>query len=124
MEFHEAAKRRSTSRAERLISCECCGYPLSQRHHLLPVAEYEENELTLHLCANCHEKYHLIYGAYIEERQGCRELLGLLYLKTGVNTPDPHFDWLRDKAHEAKELQREWDKEAMRIARERLEGGR
>lgn len=53
-------RRRRSTRKERLTPCAACRYPLSQRHHLLEVAHYGENSLTLRLCANCHELYHLI----------------------------------------------------------------
>jgi hypothetical protein len=53
-------KRRRTKLWERLTPCDCCGYPISQRHHLITVAEYYgENNYTRQLCANCHELYHI-----------------------------------------------------------------
>lgn len=56
-------KRKYVNKRDRLIPCSCCGYPISQRHHLLQVHEYGENNHTKQLCANCHELYHLIYSA-------------------------------------------------------------
>lgn len=53
-------KRRRAKLWERLSPCNCCGYPISQRHHLITVAEYRgENNYTRQLCANCHELYHI-----------------------------------------------------------------
>ena len=53
-------KRRKTKLWERLTPCNCCGYPISQRHHLLTIAEYgRESNYTRLLCANCHELYHI-----------------------------------------------------------------
>jgi hypothetical protein len=60
-----SAKRRSVKKKERLSDCECCGYPLSHRHHLFPVCKYGENEETIQLCANCHELWHILYSAHV-----------------------------------------------------------
>lgn len=57
-------RRRQSSRYERLTPCWCCEWPISERHHLLEVARYGENNHTVQLCANCHELYHIIYAAY------------------------------------------------------------
>lgn len=59
-------KRRSTRLDERLTPCQACGYVLSQRHHLLPVARYKENEHTAYLCANCHEAYHALERGWLD----------------------------------------------------------
>ncbi len=53
-------ERRQTKVNERLVSCQCCGYPISQRHHLLEVSRFGENEYSYQLCPNCHELYHII----------------------------------------------------------------
>ena len=58
------AKRRRPTRVQRLTPCECCGYPVSQRHHLLEVADYGENDVTTQLCACCHELYHLFMSCF------------------------------------------------------------
>lgn len=52
--------RRSPTLKERQKPCRCCGYSISQRHHLLNHSTYQENNFTWHLCAGCHEVYHLI----------------------------------------------------------------
>lgn len=54
-------RRDKTPLAERLLPCQCCNYPLSQRHHLLEVSQYGENRARVQLCANCHEFYHIAY---------------------------------------------------------------
>lgn len=60
-----AKKRRRCARLpERLRNCECCNYPISQRHHLLDVALFGENQYTRQLCANCHELYHIIFRCF------------------------------------------------------------
>lgn len=56
-------RRRRTTEDERLTPCACCGYPLAQRHHALPVATFGDNEVSTPLCANCHELVHLIEEA-------------------------------------------------------------
>lgn len=59
-------KRRETQLKERVIPCQCCGYVISQRHHLLPVARYGENDVTVNLCANCHEAYHIFENGFLD----------------------------------------------------------
>jgi hypothetical protein len=56
-------RRRQARISERLTACECCKYPISQRHHLLEVANFGDNKYTRQLCANCHELYHILEGA-------------------------------------------------------------
>lgn len=54
-------KRRSKTRLERRLNrCVICDYPISQFHHLVPVAEWGDNSCGITLCANCHEAYHII----------------------------------------------------------------
>ena len=60
MEFHD---RKSATLHQRKIPCQVCAHPISQRHHLLPVAEFGENKVTAQLCANCHELFHLAYSS-------------------------------------------------------------
>jgi hypothetical protein len=50
--------RREANRS-RLRPCECCKYPISQVHHVLPFSEYGENPYRINVCANCHEAIHL-----------------------------------------------------------------
>lgn len=59
----EPGQRRRTTLSERLDPCSCCGYPLSQRHHGLPVAIYGESDPGTALCANCHELVHIVEQA-------------------------------------------------------------
>lgn len=58
--FVSMNKRRKITKKERLSPCTVCGYGISQRHHLLEVSFWEENNATVQLCANCHELYHLM----------------------------------------------------------------
>jgi hypothetical protein len=51
-------KKNRDSRLKSNQSCECCGFPISERHHLLPFSSFGENALTLSLCPNCHSIYH------------------------------------------------------------------
>ncbi len=53
-------RRHKSTLKQRMTPCECCGYPISQRHHLFEIAHYGESDFTRQLCANCHELYHLI----------------------------------------------------------------
>ena len=57
-------RRKKATRRERITPCEWCEHPLSQRHHLLPVSIYgDEQKYILRLCANCHELYHIVEKA-------------------------------------------------------------
>lgn len=56
----EKPKRKRTTLKQRLTPCECCGYPISQRHHLLPHTFWGETNHTRQFCPNCHELYHII----------------------------------------------------------------
>ena len=53
-------QRRKTKLSERLMPCQCCGYPISQRHHLFNVAAFGEHTYVRYLCANYHELFHII----------------------------------------------------------------
>lgn len=53
-------QRRSPTLSERLTPCECCGHPLSHRHHQLPIEYYHDRDEVAYLCANCHEIFHLM----------------------------------------------------------------
>ncbi len=66
--------RRTSTLKERKTPCQCCGFPLSHRHHVLPVRVYGETEWTLQLCPNCHTLYHLIESAWRGNRES-QELL-------------------------------------------------
>jgi len=61
--------RRRTTLQQRLTPCECCGYPISECHHLFEVAFFGENDYTAQLCANCHELYHLIESVVSTSRE-------------------------------------------------------
>lgn len=67
--------RKRTTIEDRARPCQFCGYPLSQRHHSAPFANYGENPLTLHLCANCHELYHLVLTAQRSPKKQAAALL-------------------------------------------------
>ncbi len=65
-EYRRLKKRRRPTVKERKTPCSACGYPSSHRHHLWDVATHGENQVTLQLCANCHELHHLIYNALVK----------------------------------------------------------
>jgi hypothetical protein len=90
-------KRRQAKLYERTEPCECCQYPITQRHHLFGVAEFGEGYRTVQLCANCHELYHVI------ERDTQRASQVILYnfiRKCGKD--DPRLNYLRALVKEAK----------------------
>lgn len=63
-------RRKHPTIADRRKPCEWCNHPLSQRHHLLPFKTYGENHMILHLCANCHEIYHVMESWYHNSVRG------------------------------------------------------
>lgn len=68
-------RRKEVSLGERITPCEFCGYPLSQRHHALPISLCGENGCTLQLCANCHEIYHIVERVYLYKSERSQKLL-------------------------------------------------
>jgi hypothetical protein len=68
LDFYQAHKyrrmmrRRRATDLERMTPCSACGYPASHRHHLWDIATHGENQVTVQLCANCHELHHLMYN--------------------------------------------------------------
>ena len=54
------APRKTASIDERTTPCQICAYPLSERHHPLSIKDYGETGEVYHLCAICHELYHLV----------------------------------------------------------------
>jgi ribosomal protein L37E len=64
-EYRLSRRRRRQTLEERTQSCRACGYPASQRHHLWALNRHGENEVTLPLCANCHELLHGMYHALL-----------------------------------------------------------
>lgn len=115
-EFAATRKRRRATRKERLTPCAACDYPLSQRHHLLDVAYHGENDLTIQLCANCHDLYHLIESAYIGKSRYAQRLLGKFLLRYGHGKDNVQF--LMNKINEAEEIKRAMTIEACRIVEE------
>lgn len=63
-------KRRSTTLAERLTPCECCGHPITERHHFMPFKRHGDGGVTAQLCANCHDAYHIFDRAHAELKAG------------------------------------------------------
>jgi len=94
------AKRRKATINERLTICECCGWPISTRAHLLPVSEFGENEYTMLLCRNCHDLYDLMgavldFGEWSTTTQ-TGELVNAVREELGET--DPVYAFLDDKA--------------------------
>lgn len=70
--YRQRRKRRRATVKERLTPCSACGYPVSHRHHLWTVEAHGENAVTIQLCANCHELYHLLYNALVHDSEYSR----------------------------------------------------
>lgn len=83
---------------ERRISCRYCNYPISQRHHMLPVSVYGETANILNLCANCHEAFHIFAHAYediLAGREGTRNITLMLKLR---------WHWQSNNAYQTERL--------------------
>jgi len=81
LDFYRLQQRRLLKRRrrpllnERTAPCAACGYPASHRHHLWDIATHGENEVTIQLCANCHELHHLMYNALVKESAYSRSIV-------------------------------------------------
>jgi ribosomal protein L37E len=73
--YQREHKRRRPTYRERLQACSACGYPSSHRHHLWELAMHGENQVTIQLCANCHELQHLMYNALVKDSEHSRKLV-------------------------------------------------
>lgn len=68
-------QRRRPTYQERKTACSACGYPSSHRHHLWDFATHGENNVTIQLCANCHELHHLTYNALVKNSEYSKEIV-------------------------------------------------
>jgi hypothetical protein len=91
-------KRQRPKLYERTRACECCKYPITQRHHLFAVAEFGESYITVQLCANCHELYHLL-----ETESSRRSYTILWYFTRRCGEDDSRLVYLRGLIAETKE---------------------
>lgn len=73
--YRQRKKRRRPTITERVTPCSACGFPTSHRHHLWEIASHGENEVTIQLCANCHELQHLMYNALVRESDYSQKLV-------------------------------------------------
>lgn len=73
-EYRSIKQRRRPTYQERSTSCSACGYPSSHRHHLWDLAAHGENKVTIQLCANCHELFHLMYNALVKRAEYSRKI--------------------------------------------------
>lgn len=87
-------KRNRPRLKDRLRPCEWCGHPLTQRHHQLPFEEYGEMSEVLHLCANCHEIYHVYWG-WRKHRQK-RAFFAMHHLERRLGYDDPRLAKARE----------------------------
>lgn len=105
------SRRRAVRDSEKLTPCECCHYPISQRHHLLNYAYHGENEHTMQLCANCHELYHLLYNKYVAGSKTIK--LGKVINALGIN--DKRIMFLFETVMKVKEFEIQMSKQALEI---------
>lgn len=74
-EYRQKKQRRRPRPTERMQPCAACGHPSSHRHHLWNLADHGENEITIQLCANCHEINHLMYNALVKDSEYSRSIV-------------------------------------------------
>jgi hypothetical protein len=73
--YRKMMRRRRATDQERMTPCSACGYPSSHRHHLWDIATHGENQVTVQLCANCHELHHLMYNTLARGSDYSRKLV-------------------------------------------------
>src|SRR5262245_27994143 len=117
----EGTRRRSPKLGERITPCQCCGYPISQRHHLLGYAQFGESGHTRQLCANCHELFHIIDQVVREnskdrlpDTRSARLIRAVLH---AWGKDDPRIVYLCELINLTQhDRQREWDHRLMMFA--------
>jgi hypothetical protein len=73
--YRKMMRRRRATQQERMSPCSACGYPVSHRHHLWDIAIHGENQVTVQLCANCHELHHLVYNSLARDSAYSQKLV-------------------------------------------------
>lgn len=103
--------RRKTTIYERLKPCECCGHPISQRHHLIPYRWVGEQSPTVQLCPNCHELFHIMSQWFRDLWTDQVGVSGYLLYRFDVEWgghADPRYHYIYELAAKARELEGEW----------------
>lgn len=107
---NERPKRKRVSTAHRCTPCQWCNFPLSQKHHFLPVHIYGENDVTVQICANCHDIYHVVDRAVHKQTKNNMMRLGVLIERFGKEDfrIKTSFRWViyLDKLEKEKGLER------------------
>lgn len=127
-------QRRRTRMDERITPCDCCGYPLSHRHHLLDFAGFGETPYTKQLCANCHDLYHIceravndIYLAGPNKKAKTRSVICLNHFvychPDGQSRLDYMLDLIRLVNKAKQEIKQEHDKQSANALKWFLEMG-
>ena len=95
--YQRSKQRRRPTLDERLTACSACGYPASHRHHLWDMAKHGENDVTVQLCANCHELHHLMYNTLVRDSAYSRKLvMHILYsARVSPSAAQLIMDWCR-----------------------------
>ncbi len=97
VKYRKLMRRRRPTDRERLTPCSACGYPASHRHHLWDIATHGENQVTVQLCANCHELHHLMYNT-LARGSAYSQKLALHIIFSGALNGDAIqriYGWLR-----------------------------
>lgn len=99
--LHFENARRSATLTERLIPCELCEYPISQRCHLLDVAAWGDNEFTRSYCVRCHEMFDLILKTIEADKVTRADILIKNF--EGERLASEYKDWYHAIKNEAKD---------------------
>jgi hypothetical protein len=86
-------RRKPNSIHTRMYPCICCAHPISQRHHLLPFADYGENDYTVQICANCHEIFHLLDN-FANQTTRPQSVSNALKIKNGETNTQRMFQYI------------------------------
>ena len=54
---------------------------MTQQHHILPVEYFGDNGAIVPLCPNCHQLYHILYDAFILNREKAQDKWALMYAR-------------------------------------------
>jgi len=95
-------RRRKTKLSERLKPCECCGYPVTERHHATPIATHGENIDYAYLCANCHVAAHVFERAIVDlnaNKNGTPNVSLMATIRDYWGEDSHQFRYLCDIAH-------------------------
>ena len=100
-------KRKRVSVEERVIPCDICLTPLSDRHHILNFKIYGESLHTAQFCPTCHVLFHIAESAILYNRKRASKVWAAFCQAKGEH--DGLVIKVQQKVLEALELMEEMD---------------